>query len=300
MNYCRDKPPPLPFSLSHEEQRERTASPHTLLDANLPQALHPVSALCFGAGEPVEAKDEVAEEIPVALVYNGIAHAVMLATPTDLEDFALGFSLSEGLIAHPGELLDLETHPTARGLELHLTITQRAFQGFKATRRQLAGRTGCGLCGQESLEHAILPVPTVGQTLRVSPQALHGAITQLPERQTLHRQTGGVHAAAWADAQGLISLVREDVGRHNALDKLLGGLYQQRLERQTGFVILTSRASHELVHKAATAGIELLAAVSAPTGLAIRNAQKAGITLVGWLRPEGFKVYTHPQRLGAP
>lgn len=263
-------------------------------------ALLRVPARRFGPQGGRGVEDSVVEEVPVALVYNGISHAVMLATPTDLEDFALGFSLSEGLIASPAELLEVEINATPLGIELQLRVTAERFQGFKATRRQLAGRTGCGLCGRESLEQAILPVPQVAGTLAVPAGALTRAIAALPEVQGLHRQSGGVHAAAWAGIDGEIHLVREDVGRHNALDKLIGALRRQRIDPAAGFVLITSRASHELVHKAASAGIQLLAAVSAPTGMAVRNAEAAGMTLVGWLRGSGFSVYSRVDRITDP
>lgn len=263
-------------------------------------ALRCVPAWRFGPQGGRGVEDSVVEEVPVALVYNGISHAVMLATPTDLEDFALGFSLSEGLIASPAELLEVEISATPLGIELQLRVTAERFQGFKATRRQLAGRTGCGLCGRESLEQAILPVPQVAGTLAVPAGALTRAIAALPEVQGLHRQSGGVHAAAWAGIDGEIHLVREDVGRHNALDKLIGALRRQRIDPAAGFALITSRASHELVHKAASAGIQLLAAVSAPTGMAVRNAEAAGMTLVGWLRGNGFSVYSQVDRITDP
>lgn len=263
-------------------------------------ALLRVPARRFGPDGGRGVEDSVVEEVPVALVYNGISHAVMLATPTDLEDFALGFSLSEGLIASPAELLEVEINATPAGIELQLRVTAERFQGFKATRRQLAGRTGCGLCGRESLEQAILPVPRVAETLAVPAEALTRAIAALPEVQGLHRQSGGVHAAAWAGIDGEIHLVREDVGRHNALDKLVGALRRQRIDPAAGFVLITSRASHELVHKAASAGVQLLAAVSAPTGMAVRNAEASGITLVGWLRGSGFSVYSRADRIADP
>jgi FdhD protein len=263
-------------------------------------ALLRVPARRFGPEGGRGVEDSVVEEVPVALVYNGISHAVMLATPTDLEDFALGFSLSEGLIASPAELLEVEISATPPGIELQLRVTAERFQGFKATRRQLAGRTGCGLCGRESLEQAILAVPQVAGTLAVPAGALTRAIAALPEVQGLHRQSGGVHAAAWAGIDGEIHLVREDVGRHNALDKLVGALRRQRIDPAAGFVLITSRASHELVHKAASAGIQLLAAVSAPTGMAVRNAEAAGMTLVGWLRGNGFSVYSRVDRINDP
>lgn len=275
--------------------------PHTELtpDTNM-QALAtsaPIHTWRYRHGEWQAADDAVVGEVPVALVYNGISHAVMLATPSDLEDFALGFSLSEGLISRKGELRDIEIVHNDLGIELHLEIAPQAFQGFKISRRQLAGRTGCGLCGQESLEQAIHPIPAVTHTLRLNPQAIASAIEQLPRLQTLHQLTGGVHAAAWANSQGQILLVREDVGRHNALDKLLGAMFKRNITPQQGFLLLTSRASHELVYKAAFAGIELMAAVSAPTSLALKHAQQAGLTLIGWVRKNGFTVYTQLERL---
>lgn len=261
-------------------------------------AFQPITAWHHASGEWSQVNDRIAEEVAVALIYNGISHAVMLATPTDLEDFALGFSLSEGLISNKGDLRDIEIVSSELGIELHLEIAPQAFYGFKVSRRQLAGRTGCGLCGQESLEQAIRPIPSVTRQLQITPAILDRAMNQLPHLQALHQATGGVHAAAWADRQGTILLLREDVGRHNALDKLLGALFKRNLSPQDGFLLLTSRASHELVYKAAFAGIELLAAVSAPTSLALRHAQQAGLTLIGWVRKNGFSVYEGPQRLG--
>lgn len=251
-----------------------------------------VVARRYVCGEWSEQADQVAEEVPLALIYNGIAHAVMLGTPADLADFALGFSLTEGIISEAKQLRDLEVVKSELGLEIYIDIASEAFHGFKVSRRQLAGRTGCGLCGQETLQQAIRSIPKVKHTLKLQPQAFKAALNQLPEWQTLHQTTGGVHAAAWVDMQGNIQALREDVGRHNALDKLLGALFKHGFAPDTGFLLLTSRASHELVYKAAFAGIELIAAVSAPTSLALRHAEEAGLTLVGWLRKGGFSVYS--------
>ncbi|MEZ5453540.1 MAG: formate dehydrogenase accessory sulfurtransferase FdhD [Thiothrix sp.] len=249
--------------------------------------------------ERQQVEECIAEEVPVALVYNGISQAVMLASPTDLEDFALGFSLSEGVIARSSDLYVVEIVHTPAGIELQLEIASQAFQGLKATRRQLAGRTGCGLCGLESLQQAMRPVPQVANTgWQIAPSVLEHAMMQLPDLQVLHQTTGGVHAAAWVDLAGNIRLIREDVGRHNALDKLLGALWKQAgWCPADGFLFLTSRASHELVYKAAFAGIELVAAVSAPTSLALRHAHKAGMTLIGWVRQARFTVYCGEGRL---
>lgn len=256
-----------------------------------------IQAWRYAHGAWTQSSDQIAEEVPLAFIYNGISHAVMLGTPTDLEDFALGFSLTEGLIQHAQDLRDIEIVPTALGIELRLDIGAQAFYGFKTTRRQLAGRTGCGLCGQESLEQAMRPIPHVGKQLRIPPQAIEYAFKQLPAWQHLHQATGGVHAAAWVDPQGNIQYLREDVGRHNALDKLLGALFKGKVDRQNGFLLLTSRASHELVYKAAYAGIELIAAVSAPTSLALKHAQQADLSLVGWVRQAGFTVYVGVERI---
>lgn len=258
-----------------------------------------VVARRYAQGAWSEQPDRIAEEVPLALIYNGISHAVMLGTPADLADFALGFSLTEGIISQAKHLRDIEVRASDLGLEIYLEIAAESFQGFKASRRQMAGRTGCGLCGQESLQQAIRPIPKVGQQLRIQPEALEQALSQLPNWQTLHQTTGGVHAAAWADTAGNIQYLREDVGRHNALDKLLGALFKANINTQQGFLLLTSRASHELVYKAAFAGIELIAAVSAPTSLALKHAETAGLTLVGWVRKGGFSVYSGWERCNA-
>ncbi|SKA71900.1 FdhD protein [Thiothrix eikelboomii] len=267
-------------------------------DTELLATSQAVVAKRYAQGTWSEQPDRIAEEVPLALIYNGIAHAVMLGTPADLEDFALGFSLTEGLISHAKDLHDVEVVVSELGLELHLEIASAAFHGFKASRRQMAGRTGCGLCGQETLQQAIRPVSKVGHTLQLQPHALERALNQLPDWQSLHQTTGGVHAAAWADLEGHLQLLREDVGRHNALDKLLGALFKAKVDTRHGFLLLTSRASHELVYKAAFAGIELIAAVSAPTSLALRHAEEAGLTLVGWVRKGGFSVYSGQKRVG--
>lgn len=260
-------------------------------------ALVTVTTTRYVAGQSVAMIDRVIAETPVALVYNGISHVVMLATPTDLEDFALGFSLSEGLADSPRDIQDIEIVPVSAGIEVRIAIGARCFARFKDTRRQLAGRTGCGLCGVDSLAQAMPPVGQVPNTLTVQPAALERAIAELTKRQPLHQATGGVHAAAWVAADGAVRRVREDVGRHNALDKLLGALATQHDQRGAGFIVITSRASHELVHKTVRCGIELLAAVSAPTSLAVAQAGLAGLTLVGWLREHGFTAYTHTERL---
>jgi FdhD protein len=258
------------------------------------------------------ARDEsacLAEEVPVALVYNGISHAVMLATPQDLEDFALGFSLSEGIIDRADDLLDCETTPSdlsvseslagvpEQGLSLELKVTLRCFMRLKERRRTLAGRTGCGLCGTESLAEAIRPVRRAVAPVVVAAAALARAMAELPAHQTLSQATGATHAAAWCGLDGAVRLVREDVGRHNALDKLIGAMALADTDAADGFIAVTSRASYEMVYKAASAGVGLLAAVSAPTGLAVRTAEAAGLVLAGFVRGDRATVYSHPDRV---
>ena len=269
-------------------------------DAALPPtaALHDVVRVCRGVAAASD--DEVIEEVPVALVYNGISQAVMLASPADLEDFALGFSLGEGILAHRRELYDLEVRNTCNGISIEMDIAPQRFLQLKERRRNLAGRTGCGLCGVESLaDVARMPaaLATTGEQ-QVSLAAIDRCLKQLNDWQPLRRQTGSAHGAAWADLAGNIQCCREDVGRHNALDKLVGALARRQTPRGAGFALVTSRASYEMVQKAATAGITTLVAISAPTSLAIRQAEAAGIMLLGFARPGQLVAYSHSERLG--
>lgn len=254
-----------------------------------------VSRTVWNAGDITEGSDHVATETAVAMVYNGISHVVMMATPDDLEDFALGFSLSEGVLSSPKQMLDYEEIQTDKGIELALTITAEPFAALKERRRNLVGRTGCGLCGAESLDQAITTPNIINAELTVSHKALQRAIAALGGEQQLQQQTGAVHGAAWCNAQGEIQVLREDVGRHNALDKLLGGISRQ--EQEAGFVLVTSRASYEMVAKTTSANIPLLAAVSAPTSLAIELAGQSGLTLVGFSRAGRHVIYTNGHRL---
>jgi len=247
------------------------------------------------AAQPTQ--EAVIDEEPVALQVNGIAHAVMLATPLDLEDFAFGFLLTEGLIDSAADLLDVEAEAGTQGTVLQLQVTARCEARFKARRRWLAGRTGCGLCGVESLDQLAPAAVRVGAGVAVEPAALNQAMAGLVARQPLQHLTGAVHAAAWCRPDGVPALVREDVGRHNALDKLVGALARAGIDASSGFVAVTSRASYEMVHKAARAGVGLLAAVSAPTRRAVALAEEAGLTLAGFVRDGRATVYTHPERL---
>jgi formate dehydrogenase accessory protein FdhD len=239
----------------------------------------------------------IADEVPVALVYNGISHAVMMATPADLEDFALGFSLTEGILDSPDDLLESDLVETGPGWEVRLTIPARRFATLQDRRRGLAGRSGCGLCGIESLEAAMRPPPVVADETPVRLEAIRAALAALPSHQLLNRLAGAVHAAAWANPEGEILEVCEDVGRHNALDKLIGRLARRAEGRPPGFLILTSRCSYELVTKAAMVGIPILVAISAPTGLALDTAEAAGLTIVALARRDSVTVYTHPRRV---
>lgn len=245
----------------------------------------------------IEQEEELVEEVPVALVYNGISHAVMLATPNDIADFALGFSLTEGILQSPSELYDVDVVELTNGIEARLEIATERFVTLKDRRRNLTGRTGCGLCGVESLDAAVRNPAPVDDGLRVAPEAIHKALDNLSELQIVHKKTGAAHAAAFALPDGTVVHAREDVGRHNALDKLLGALAKDKIDPKSGFVVVTSRASYEMVQKTASQGIALLAAVSAPTAYARRLAEASNLTLIGMTRPGRMTVYAHKERL---
>ncbi|MBJ9731358.1 formate dehydrogenase accessory sulfurtransferase FdhD [Burkholderia cenocepacia] len=256
----------------------------------------PVSRTRGGAVET--AHDFVGQEWPVALVFNGISHAVMMCTPCDLEAFAVGFAISEGIVARGSDIKDIEVilHADAPlpHAEVHLEVVQQAFAALKDRRRALAGRTGCGVCGIESIDLLDLAperVPDTGFLARRAPDARARAAHALPAHQALTKLTGGLHAAAWCDATGAIRAAFEDVGRHNALDKLIGSLVLSRADTTDGFVFLSSRASYELVRKAARVGIPLVATISAPSSLAIEIAKAAGLRLVSFCRETGHVDY---------
>ncbi len=249
----------------------------------------------------------IPEEAAVAFTYNGGSYAVMMATPQDLADFAIGFSLTEGIVAAPEDIRQLdiveqEISGQDSAIELRMWLSEPRAAALAERRRHMAGPTGCGLCGIESLAEALRPVPHVGGG---APQLFHPAeimraLETLAPRQELNRQSRAVHAAGfWRSDLGLAAL-REDVGRHNALDKLCGALARERVACATGMILLTSRVSVEMVQKAAVLGVPLIVAVSAPTALAVRTAETAGITLVAIARDDGFEVFTHPHRIAAP
>ena len=242
-------------------------------------------------------RDSVAEEVPVALEYNGISHAVMLASPYDLEDFALGFSLSEGILSGPSELFDCEIVPAKDGIQVQMRIASGRFAALKDKRRNLTGRTGCGLCGAETLQQAIRCPAPVSSSVVFTAEALYAGMDAMHARQHLQQQTGATHAAAWMAADGSIAVVREDIGRHNALDKLIGAMAASGEDFSKGAALITSRASYEMVQKAATLGIGFLAAISAPTSLAVQLAVETGVTLAGFVRHQSHVVYSQPHRL---
>ena len=240
---------------------------------------------------------EVPEEVPIAFAYGGCTQAVMMATPCNLEDFAIGFSLTEGIVERPGEIEALNVIMRDNGIALAMSLTADRMDGLWQRRRHLAGPSGCGLCGIESIAEAVRPCRAVEATRRFDVAEVEAAITSLSAAQELHRITHATHAAGfWRREDGLVSL-REDVGRHNALDKLAGALAQRGIDGTTGMVCLTSRVSVEMVQKAAAIGCGLIAAVSAPTALAARLAHACGMTLIAVARRDGFEIFAHPERV---
>ena len=241
--------------------------------------------------------DSLAEEVPVALVYNGISHVVMMASPKDLELFAIGFSLSEGIIAHPQEIYGMDVVPACNGLEVQIELSSRRFMGLKERRRALAGRTGCGVCGVEQLNDIGKPIIPLPFTQTFNLAHLDRALVHLNDVQPIGQLSGCTHAAAWVLPSGSIAGGHEDVGRHVALDKLLGRRARENNVWQQGAALVSSRASYEMVQKSAMCGVEILFAVSAATTLAVEVAERCNLTLVGFCKPGRATIYTHPQRL---
>jgi FdhD protein len=241
--------------------------------------------------------DTLADETPVAMAYNLAPHAVMMATPADLEDFAVGFSLTEGIVQQASDITRVTVVRHARGVELQMEIPAALAAEAGARSRRLSGRTGCGICGAGSIDEVLRELPSVAGDSEIDAAAVTRAMRALAVRQPLNAATGAVHAAAWARRDGALAYVREDVGRHNALDKLVGALIRAGVSAQDGFVVITSRGSFELVQKAAMLGVPLLAAVSAPTALAVRVAHSVGLTLAGFARDDRLTAYTHSARL---
>ncbi len=246
----------------------------------------------FGEGARI-----IPEETALALTYNGGTYAVMMATPCDLEDFAIGFGLSEGIIQSPADIDSLDIVDLDDGIELRMWLAQSKADRLSERRRHIAGPTGCGLCGIDSIAEAIRPAATVAPGRSFSSRDIMTAMQSIPPLQPINIETRAVHAAAfWTPARGIIAL-REDVGRHNALDKLAGALAHQQVPAHEGMVLLTSRVSVEMVQKTAAMGAPLMVAVSAPTALAVRMAEAAGITLAAIARADGFEIFTHPERI---
>ena len=241
--------------------------------------------------------DFLAEEVPVALVYNGISHVVMMASPKDLELFAIGFSLSEGIIEHPQDIYGMDVVQACNGLEVQIELSSRRFMGLKERRRALAGRTGCGVCGVEQLNDIGKPVSPLPFTQTFNLAHLDPALEHLNDIQPIGQLSGCTHAAAWVLPSGEIAGGHEDVGRHVALDKLLGRRARESEVWQQGAALVSSRASYEMVQKSAMCGVEILFAVSAATTLAVEVAERCNLTLVGFCKPGRATVYTHPQRL---
>ncbi|RWK05611.1 formate dehydrogenase accessory sulfurtransferase FdhD [Mesorhizobium sp.] len=257
-----------------------------------------ISRLAHRAGGTAAANRMVPEEMPVAFSYAGTTHAVMMASPADFEDFALGFSLTEGIVSAADEIEAIEVEDLGAGIDIQIRLKDKANTRFEARRRRLAGPVGCGLCGIESIEEAMRSVDAVGSSkLTLDAEDVTRSVKLLSKLQPLHTETGAVHAAGfYVPGKGIV-MAREDVGRHNALDKLAGALAKAAIDGPSGAVVVTSRVSVEMVQKTAAIGAPIIMAVSAPTALAIRTAEAAGITLVALVRGDDFDVFTHPDRV---
>ncbi|KQW28076.1 formate dehydrogenase family accessory protein FdhD [Rhizobium sp. Root274] len=257
-----------------------------------------LTSLKVRSGQQSTGSRMVPEEVPIAFSYGGSTHAVMMATPADLEDFALGFSLAEGIINSAHEVLSVEPVEADAGIDLQITLEDQTADALVSRRRRMAGPVGCGLCGIESIEQATRPVPVLADTgFRIESDHIVEAMRLLGDRQVLNRETRAVHGAGfYIPGQGLMAL-REDVGRHNALDKLVGAVIRGGWNPASGVVVVTSRLSVEMVQKAAILGCPVLAAISVPTALAIRTAEQAGLTLVGIARGDEFEIFTRADRL---
>jgi len=281
-----------------DETTRPTLDPdHPLFGLGYAKPVERRTFLRIDGGAASEASATVAEETPVALVYNGWPHVVMMCTPADVEDFALGFTVTEEIVATPADVARITAVRYSQGIEVEIDIPDAAAEALRGRGRSLVGRTGCGLCGVTTIDDALRPGRAVAARSPLAPEALFRAGEELPQWQRFNEGTGAVHAAGWATPDGHVVLAREDVGRHNALDKLIGAMLRAELDFGDGFAVVTSRASYELVQKCAVAGIGLLAAVSRPTGLAVRMAEAAGITLAALLRGHSVNVYSHPDRL---
>lgn len=262
--------------------------------ADLPDPSQQHAVLRLRGGVASNALDHLADEVPVALVYNGISHAVMMATPQDLEAFALGFSLTEAIIDSPAECYGIDIDVGTAGIAVNLEISTRAFVALKERRRSLTGRTGCGLCGVDSLDQVYRSLRLLTRATPLLRSSIVKALAALKGEQPLNRLTGATHAAAWCGADGSLLIVREDVGRHNALDKVIGAMATLSERDPDGFMLISSRVSVEMAQKTAMAGVAALVAVSAPTAAAIRLAEGCGMTVIAFARGEDFVCYANP------
>jgi FdhD protein len=251
-----------------------------------------ITGVLAGGAAPHEVTWQVPEEVPVAIMYNSRSYAVMMATPADLTDFGIGFTLSEGFVGDVNEIKGVIAMAVENGHCVDISVDEAVLRRRKPPDRALEGRTGCGLCGIEDIAQVIRPLPKVRRGARIAAEAIARAFAELPAHQPMNRLNHSVHAAAWCDRQGRVLLVREDVGRHNALDKLLGALAREQSDFGSGFVAMTSRSSFELVQKSATLGVPLLATLSAPTALALELARRAGMMLAA-SSPDGIVFFGH-------
>lgn len=263
----------------------------------MPRPIVRVPCSIWRATGAAEGERAIPEETAVAFTFNTASYAVMMATPQDLEDFAVGFALTEGVVSSIDAIEGIEVVEEDIGIELRIWLRAPDAAEFLGRRRKLAGPTGCGLCGVESLTEAMRPPPNVGKGRVLTPNQIMTAVESLFPRQEINRETRAVHAAGFWDPERKLVAVREDVGRHNALDKLAGALARDGASADQGLVVLTSRVSVEMVQKSAAIGAPIVAAVSAPTALAVRMADACGMTLVAIARKDGFEVFTHPHRV---
>jgi FdhD protein len=273
-----------------------TQPEHSLMPAEPPRIWSDIVAQPLGQPPGTAI---VAEEVPIGLMYGGIAHAVMMASPADLEDFAVGFSVTEGIIKAASEVRDIEIRETPDGIEINMVLVPERLHGFLSRRRtrNLRGHTSCGLCGVEEVSDTHAETPRAPAGLPFTQAAVQRALAALPTHQELHRRSRAAHAAAWVSPRGDILAVREDVGRHNALDKLIGTALRRQTDLTAGFCLITSRCSYEMVQKALMASMPAIVAISAPTGLAGRTANAAGLTLIALARADGQNVYATPERI---
>ena len=302
MSRARENVPPAqqPSPFKGEGVLDLKSAPSSFVGENKGEGTQTVSrtvSIIRSRDDQTEsATDRVAEETPIALRYNGVPHVVMMATPADLEDLAVGFTVTES-VATAAEIRSVVVSQADDGMQVDLHIASERFAALLQRQRNLTGRTGCGVCGVATIEDAIRVPSRCAADVRVTSEELHTILRTLGERQGLNHIVGSVHGAAWARANKGIECVREDVGRHNALDKTIGALLLEKVDPASGYLVITSRASYEMVLKAATVGASLLIAVSAPTALAIDLAAKSGMTLVGFAREHSHVVYTHPERI---